>query len=329
MPGGVHLLIGILLTLFIRFLLRRFSRSVDGKNEEQDDKENMRLGMVVGSVIPDIDIPVVIVVVSFTYIFLGFQSENVVIAEWVHRSVTHSFFILFPVLMAISYRYHYLKETSYTLLGCNFNLPFWFGCILSMIVHSITDLVYLKGVRLLWPFFNDEIFFEVPWLYLFELKKFGPITQKVLLTADHGTEVLFYIFLLWAKDKLPESEVKQSAAVTPRPRPAWSHIFRNYNIVRIWNEMEEEDWTAIFRWVIIVQTTLLWVWLCLGLWVVPLFIGRQMDYIEYFVFLYFPGTVFLCTSLLAPLCFASVLRRWDWNKVFGARRKHTTTKKSM
>jgi membrane-bound metal-dependent hydrolase YbcI (DUF457 family) len=316
MPGGIHLLIGLLLTLFINFFLRRSKSSNNEEDKEsKNDKENMKLGLVFGSVFPDVDIPVVVVVISFTYLFMDMGLDvNREIAELIHRSLTHSFFILFPLLFYVMYKYHYQGIRTQRILGVTFNLPFAFGCVLSMIIHSISDTCYMKGVRMFWPFYNEEIFFEVPSLGLYDFQKFGPLMQKFLLTADHVTEVMFYCLLMWARHRMHHSNVENLGDKKSRTK-----LFRDYNLIRIGRELSEEDWQTIFRYVCIIQTILVSVWFALGVYVVPAIIGRELDYVEYFVFLYFPATAFLIISLLAPLCFGSVIRRFDWTTVIYGR----------
>jgi hypothetical protein len=174
----------------------------------------------------------------------------------------------------------------------------------------------MKGVRFLFPFFNEEIFFEIPSLGLYEFEKYGPILQKFLLTFDHLTEVMFYGLLMWARSRMHHTNVNNLSTAEKR-----SNLFRDFNIARIWRELTEQDWQHVFKYICIAQTILLWVWFAIGLFVVPIFIERQMHYDEYMVFLYFPGTGFLIISLLSPLSFASVIKRWDWRTILQGRSK--------
>ncbi|KAF0980884.1 hypothetical protein FDP41_012672 [Naegleria fowleri] len=464
------------------------------------DREWFQFGIIVGSVMPDVDLCIAIVSIVFCYLFLGYDGEdNRQVAESVHRTATHSLIICIPLLILFIYMYnkrdHYIlnkkKKQSLNLQlstknhtmnsnmttthirvtdNCelirtnaltndnstptlttsdddvqastlssrlsdenphlhehspsidddapsglkvkaaaplnnkNFNfspqiigtssslehvshshnsnhpshhhkskpyselplwekfvrdfkwlnLPFAIGFLVGAIFHIFLDVIYMKGVKLFWPIYGEEIFCEIPWLYLYDNFKYSPMVQKVIMTCDHTSEILFYIAILYYRRRTGktgsslsgEHEIEEEAKPA-HPNPNHSlfqhHHKRNGNVVvfqkhrtfinllkhlknlphsytefirELWNA-SEDDWDTIFKYFCLLQIFAIWFTFSLMYFFFP-----EMGFVQFVIFIYFPGTVCVLISLLAPFCFRETLSTWDWSNLIHGTPKH-------
>ncbi len=153
-PGGIHLAIGMWL----------------GKKTTQ---RHFRLGIIFGSILPDIDLLFSVI------IFLITKNLNEAIS--IHRTVTHSFvtYTTFLILVMIS-----------TLTGITdeYVLSFAFGLWIGTSIHIVLDLFYLAGVQIFYPFGGFISLSPINYADL------SPFWQRFLLSIDYLTDpLLFYI----------------------------------------------------------------------------------------------------------------------------------------
>ena len=156
MQGGIHLISGLLISRFL------------------PDKK-AKVGVSFGAIFPDIDILAVV----FLYLMTG----NEELVYELHRTATHSFFILLIfVVIAILYSRR-KKEGKFD--------QFIIAFALGVSVHIILDLFYLGGVVIFWPFFGEVCLSPV----LFE--EFSILSQKLITITDFLTDPIFYYLPLW------------------------------------------------------------------------------------------------------------------------------------
>eukprot|EP01080_Neovahlkampfia_damariscottae_P009259 gene9259-1346_t len=173
MPGGIHLFIGYLLTLLF-------------------NNEKLKYGIMIGSILPDIDLPLTIIMTFFHFLVTGGVITMHYIDFW-HRSLTHSVFTILMIFLVFSSVNS--AKTYY------FNRFFGIGLCLGMLFHSLSDVIYLKGVLLMFPFQTEEYFFELDFGLFFRFEKYSLLTQKLLLTVDHLTDCIFYYFIIGKNKK--------------------------------------------------------------------------------------------------------------------------------
>jgi membrane-bound metal-dependent hydrolase YbcI (DUF457 family) len=317
MPGGVHLFLG----LFLLFLIPEYY--TDSK-QRQTRIQWLKAGIVIGAILPDIDLPIVIATVSFTYLFLGYRSENVELAEAMHRSWTHSLPIWIPLLFLFALWYWMTepeeampkKESSNVQQSQSTvdRIAFMLGLCLGVILHVLSDTSYMKGVRMFWPLYNEEIFFEIPYLFLYKHDSYSFFMQKFLVAYDHFSEVPFYLFLFWSRSVLINNGYMKDDR-------KYSMFINNGDYSGIWKafikgqflQLTESEWIYLYKYVIIAQTTLVWIF-----WFFGSVVFYQMEFVHYFVFMYFPGTVFLLFSLSSPFIFQQTLRHWNWRVIMAS-----------
>ncbi|KAG2392888.1 hypothetical protein C9374_009465 [Naegleria lovaniensis] len=232
------------------------------------------------------------------------------------------------------------------------NLPFAIGFLVGAIFHIFLDVIYMKGVKLFWPIYGEEIFCEIPWLYLYDNFKYSPMVQKVIMTCDHTSEILFYIAILYYRRKIGKvglslnenHEIEEEAKPAhPNQHHSLFHHKRNGHVVvfqkhrtfinllkhlknlphsytefirELWNA-SEDDWDTIFKYFCGVQIFAVWFTFSLMYFFFP-----EMGFVQFVIFIYFPGTVCVLISLLAPFCFRETLSRWDWSHLIHGTPKH-------
>lgn len=361
MPGGIHLLLGFLLILLTSFIP---SKSKGQQQHSQNKKNNtnnksvdeeiwaherrmqwVRAGIMIGSIIPDADLIVAIVAVCFSYLFLGYTTENIALAESLHRSWSHSLIFWVPMLALFSY---WMMTTTASSTSSSLNpskstiskkksqghaptatttttttiatgtattnatstankidwIGFMFGLCLGIVVHVLSDTSYMKGVRMFWPLYNEEIFFEIPWLCLYGHTGYSPVAQKLIMAYDHFSEVPIYMLVFWLRKRMIQRDFmksdKQLSSFTndeDRTR-VWKALLRGQLL-----QLSESEWVYVFRYVMIAQTGLVFLFWFIGAVVFP-----QMEFVHFFVLMYFPGTVFMLSSLIAPFTFQHTFR---------------------
>jgi membrane-bound metal-dependent hydrolase YbcI (DUF457 family) len=110
-----------------------------------------------------------------------------------HRSLTHSIFVILSILVGFS-RFGSAKN--------NFsNKYFGYGLCLGMLFHSLSDIIYLKGVLIFFPFDLSEIFYELDFGFILRFEKYSLPIQKYLMTMDHLTDCFFYLFVIMVNER--------------------------------------------------------------------------------------------------------------------------------
>jgi hypothetical protein len=108
--------------------------------------------------------------------------------EYWHRSLTHSLFVILLICICFS-RFGSGKN--------NFsNKYFGYGLCLGMLFHTLSDIIYLKGVLIFFPFDLSEIFYELDCGFILRFEKYSLPTQKYLMTIDHLTDCIFYLYII-------------------------------------------------------------------------------------------------------------------------------------
>ncbi|MHA2334740.1 MAG: metal-dependent hydrolase, partial [Candidatus Hodarchaeales archaeon] len=167
-PTGFHGLTGILFC--------RFTRS-----------PSMKLGLVFGSVIPDIDL------FGSALIFLLTSSEELAIIF--HRSLTHSFFTIVTILL-VGLLLEYLSIAPVIDDGQLKLSLLLVGMSIGIFIHVFLDFFYLDGLSILAPLNWDRI-------YVINLRfdDFSYSSQKKLAAADFQFESLFWLVLYYIAGK--------------------------------------------------------------------------------------------------------------------------------
>lgn len=219
MPGGIHYLLGCLLVWLLRFF-----NTTDGKSsststtttssatttQQQQHQQIRRLslpplpvsnkwlkvGLVFGSVLPDIDVLVTVFLIIFSYFRGGTTDDFVEIAELVHRSYTHTLVFWVPSLLLLWLYSFLISFSQKTTATTKHVVKFMIGICIGSIVHTLSDTIYLKGVKMMWPISNEVFFYEIPQLHLYHIYYYTTYTQKMFFVLDHCSEILFYCILM-------------------------------------------------------------------------------------------------------------------------------------
>ncbi|EFC44060.1 predicted protein [Naegleria gruberi] len=360
----------------------------------KSDREWFQYGLLVGSILPDIDLCVVILTIILSFLFLGWgPDQHKEVAETLHRGATHSLVFFLPLLLYFVYLYNekdrklvakmkmqteqvkvqeeedeslptdsefsaaapqknISQQLSEEKTSLSFweklqqdhewlNIPFAIGLLVGFIFHTLLDVIYMKGVKMFWPIYTEEIFVEVPWLYLLDNFKYPPMVQKLIMTIDHSSEVLFYLAIIFyrsctkrnmEKQMKAQKEIKEAKPIdqnSKQPKEIeephntfinlWNHL-KNLSlkdfILELWNA-SEDDWDLVFRYACVVQLVVIW----LAFFLMYVFFP-DIDFVQFVIYIYFPGTVFVLLSLLAPFCFKTTLSSWDFSNVFSSTPRH-------
>ncbi len=162
-PTGFHGLLAL-------FLAKR----IDPENK------NSRVGLVFGSVFPDLDL------IGSFFIFILTQDKFLTI--YFHRTVTHSLIVMLGLLgIALTFFYYKKLEKRRTISY------FLFGFIGGMFLHALLDLFYLDGVTLFWPF---QLIGDRTTILSFTFDDLNPayndLLVKIIATLDGGFEAIYY-----------------------------------------------------------------------------------------------------------------------------------------
>ena len=121
---------------------------------EEVGTRTMRFGIVWGSIIPDIDLLISIVIIA--------AGGNMQQALAPHRTLTHSFFMILALALIGLLLWKTAVNKS---VGGGL-----FGIAIGMFVHVLFDLPYEVGVSFLWPLTSQRfgLFWSLPgvWAYL-------------------------------------------------------------------------------------------------------------------------------------------------------------------
>ncbi|MGA2237855.1 MAG: metal-dependent hydrolase [Candidatus Bathyarchaeia archaeon] len=132
----------------------------------------MRFGIIWGSMIPDIDLLISIVIIA--------AGGNMQQALAPHRTLTHSFFTILAVALI---GFLLWKTAISKSVGGGL-----FGIAIGMFVHVLFDLPYEVGVSFLWPLTSQRfgLFWSLPgvWAYLDQTLDF--LFAAVFFYALHG-----------------------------------------------------------------------------------------------------------------------------------------------
>ncbi|MHA2226581.1 MAG: metal-dependent hydrolase [Candidatus Hodarchaeales archaeon] len=161
-PTGFHGLLGLLLA--------------SGLNQKH---HRLRIGIVTGSVIPDLDLIGSIILFLFT--------SNLEISVNFHRSITHSLTIMFLIFGLTS-------VTSFFSQSARNFLPYIIGGLIGALIHVILDLFYFDGVSLFWPLqpfgIRNNI---IPFTYIDLPSIYNSLLTKIISILDGFFEIIFYL----------------------------------------------------------------------------------------------------------------------------------------
>ena len=151
-PGGIHLAIGMWL----------------GRKTTQ---RHFRLGLIFGSILPDIDLLFSVIIYLIT------KDLNEAIS--IHRTVTHSFVTYTTILLLVMIS---------TVIGITdeYILSFAFGLWIGASIHIVLDLFYLAGVQIFYPFGKAVSLSPI------EYTELSPFWQRFMLSIDYLTDPLLY-----------------------------------------------------------------------------------------------------------------------------------------
>ncbi|UCE12312.1 MAG: metal-dependent hydrolase [Candidatus Heimdallarchaeota archaeon] len=170
-PTGFHGLLGLILASL-----------VDKKHQY------VRIGLVMGSVVPDLD------VLGSVLIFLFTANTELTIAF--HRSVTHSL-VLISLILVVAYFASLWFVSAKTIY-----FPLTIGLVIGMVLHVFLDLFYFDGVTLFWPFQHlDERIIVLPFTYEDLSPDFNFLTSKIIGTLDGHFELIFYLMFVRLANK--------------------------------------------------------------------------------------------------------------------------------
>ncbi len=163
-PTGFHGLLGL-------FLASRINPK----------HKNTRIGVVWGSVMPDLDI------IGSVLIFI-FTGGNFELSIAFHRSITHSLVIMLFLIVFV-YIIQLFSEKSKLIY-----FPFIIGLIGGMLIHVVLDMFYFDGVTLFFPFqsMGDRITI-IPFTYRDLSPVYNSLSAKIIGTLDGHFEIVFYL----------------------------------------------------------------------------------------------------------------------------------------
>ncbi len=163
-PTGFHGLLAL-------FLAKR----IDQENGET------RLGLVFGSVFPDLDL-----IGSFLiYVF----TQDKFLTIYFHRTITHSLIVMIGLfVIGILFWYQKTVDVKYKRFGFLI-----LGFVTGMFLHTILDLFYLDGVTLLWPLqpIGDRVRI-IPFTFEDLSPAYNNLLVKIIAALDGGFDSLYY-----------------------------------------------------------------------------------------------------------------------------------------
>lgn len=170
-PTGFHGLLGLIL-----------ASKLDQK------RENTKIGLVFGSVMPDLDL------LGSVLLFILTNNKELTLAF--HRSVSHSIVII-TIILLINYLVTFFSDSAKSSY-----FPFILGLIIGMLIHVALDMFYFEGVTLFWPL---QAFGERVRLIQFTYKDLTPafnsLEAKVIGTLDGHFELIFYLVFVFLANK--------------------------------------------------------------------------------------------------------------------------------
>jgi membrane-bound metal-dependent hydrolase YbcI (DUF457 family) len=193
-------------------------------NRMNSKQKFARIGLVTGSVVPDLDL------LGSVLIFLLTGDKFMTLAF--HRSITHSFVVMIFILISgiiLSLLVSRRIITNSTL--------FLLGLISGMAIHSVLDLFYLDGVSLLWPL---QSFGERIKILPFTYEDFSPalnsLLSKVILTLDGHFELVFYlVFIHFANKYNTDQELSFNLATKKIKISNWPDKLRLISVLLVVN----------------------------------------------------------------------------------------------
>ncbi len=168
-PTGFHGLFGLLIA---------------GKVKSKAGK----LGIAWGSVFPDLDLLGSIILFIFT--------QDLELTIFFHRSVTHSFIVMFFILISG------LLISGYRSGEKSDTIPFILGLVAGMAIHALMDLFYLDGVAILWPLqaMNDRLVI-LDYTFAELTPVYNNLLAKVISTLDGGFETFYYLTFIFLANR--------------------------------------------------------------------------------------------------------------------------------
>ncbi|MFX1512219.1 MAG: metal-dependent hydrolase [Promethearchaeota archaeon] len=179
-PIGIHGLIGL-------FLARKTRTQIKG--DPTAVHQGLFLGLICGSMVPDIDLFVVFL--SALVRFLILQEDlysSIDNSIWIHRSLTHSLIFIGSGGIIILLLAHLMRWRNIFFTTA--------GLFSAMTIHAILDLFYLTGVYLFYPL-GDRIL-----ILPFDVMKTSESLQKIIAGLDMFLfDGIFYYYLYLALRK--------------------------------------------------------------------------------------------------------------------------------
>lgn len=259
MQGGIHLFVGLLLCVCFP------------KRHAQ-----LRFSVVLGSILPDIDLFVCIGVCAFAWIFLDEKSAEEA-HSLLHRTMTHSLAFVCAIsgglLMLSVLNVHSLRKIHF--LGKPLNLnAVGLGLTLGILSHLLLDLIYMDGVGVFWPV--DRTMYFIP-LIMSHYRELSLLTNKIIFATDFLTEVvLFYVPLILYIEGQSSQKVK----------PADD----------IWGIAVLDLYKTLSLFIAFTVAVL---------FVIDAFVNLELNL--FLGILYIPGTLFECLRQIAPWYFRHTL----------------------
>ncbi|MFW9903959.1 MAG: metal-dependent hydrolase [Candidatus Thorarchaeota archaeon] len=149
---------------------------------------NIRIGLVVGSVIPDLDL------LGSVLIFILTSDVELTIAF--HRSVTHSLVIIGAILF-----FSYLAKLRFESVRLTY-FPLIIGLVGGMLLHITLDMFYFDGITLFWPLqpLGDRIII-LQFTYNDLPTNYNSLLVKIIGTLDGHAEFVFYLVFAYLANK--------------------------------------------------------------------------------------------------------------------------------
>lgn len=178
-----------------------------------------------------------------------------------------------------------------TIRRCCRSVHFWNGCFISMLVHALVDIVWMKGVKIWWPLDDREVFSEVNTLGLFHFDSYGEWAQRAIMSIDTMSEAFFYVIILLGTRSL------YSAARTRSEKSDTDSGIQGHGCASALHIFK------FFKYLAIVQ--------CVAVGIIYLVLPMDTVSIEAFIIsLFVFGYVFISFSLLAPFIFIDAVQEW-------------------
>lgn len=225
----------------------------------------IKIGLVAGSVIPDLDL------LGSILIFILTADTKLTIAF--HRSVTHSLVVILSILL-ISYLANLRFESVHLIY-----FPFILGFVAGMFIHITVDMFYFDGVTLFWPLQPlDERIVILPFTYNDLSPDLNYLQSKIIGTIDGHAELVFYVVFAHLANKYQTNQ--------------------EINLEWVSRRFKINDWPKKLYWFSFFLLIEMIFFLCLALFSIS---WPDLNLDVFFILLYIPLTPVYLLSGLLPL----------------------------